>query len=189
MAQQILPELLYFTLNLTELRRTTVARKLVPKWLHFTYVATSSYCSHLEQRHTGRKQHRSGSTRASMLGTRVVVFNFRIVRNCCRSSKGMMRSFSALLLLASSHPSRSAFLSHKQCSKRMLHSPFTRALKAVHQSDESETASRNFITNLIEDDIKENKVWYLISLLTILSKKDIFICVFNYRFLCHNRRR
>lgn len=107
-----------------------------------------------------------------MLGQRVLAYSFRTLSSCSRSSTGMMRSFSALLLLASSHPSRAAFLSQRQCSKRMLHSPFTRALKASQQTDESETATRNFITNLIEDDIKENKVWYSISLLTSSSKED-----------------
>lgn len=110
---------------------------------------------------------RSGSTWASMFGTRAVAFNLRTLGSCCRSSIGMLRSFSALLLLASSHPSRSAFLSNRLCSKRVLHSPFSRALKAAQDFEVTESATRNFITNLIEDDIKENKVWYSTSLNTI----------------------
>ena len=71
---------------------------------------------------------------------------------------GKMRPFYSLFLLTSWHPIGLALVSFRQCSKRMIHSHSPRVFKSAFLSEEPETTNRNFITNLIEDDIKENKV-------------------------------
>ena len=71
---------------------------------------------------------------------------------------GKMRPFYSLFILTSWNPIGTALLSFKQCSKRMIHSHSPRVFKSAFLSEEPETTNRNFITNLIEDDIKENKV-------------------------------
>jgi hypothetical protein len=71
---------------------------------------------------------------------------------------GKMRPFYSLFLLTTWHPIGLALVSFKQCSKRMIHSHSPRVFKSAFLSEEPETTNRNFITNLIEDDIRENKV-------------------------------
>jgi hypothetical protein len=71
---------------------------------------------------------------------------------------GKMKPFYNLFLLTTWHPIGFALVSFKQCSKRMVHSHSPRVFKSAFLSEEPETTNRNFITNLIEDDIRENKV-------------------------------
>ena len=70
-----------------------------------------------------------------------------------------MRPFYCILYLTSWQLG-SAFLTVQQCSKRLLHTPPSsiRKLKTSSLSELPETSNRNFITNIIEGDIKENKV-------------------------------
>ena len=70
----------------------------------------------------------------------------------------IMRPFYSLLFLTSWHSLASAFLTVQQTSRRLLYTSSTKLFESTSQSDESEIVSRNFITNIIEDDIKEKKV-------------------------------
>ena len=69
-----------------------------------------------------------------------------------------MRPFYSLFLLTSWHKFATAFVTVHHHSQRLIHTPSRRILKSSLLPDELETANRNFITNIIEDDIKQNKV-------------------------------
>lgn len=69
-----------------------------------------------------------------------------------------MRTVCSLFLLSSWQPVAYSFLTSRHSLKRSIHSYPPRVIRAVFLSESPESANRNFITNLIEGDIKENKV-------------------------------
>lgn len=94
-----------------------------------------------------------------------------------------MRPFYSLLFLSSWHSLATAFLTVQQSSKRIFHTSSPRLLGSTIRSDESEIVTRNFITNIIEDDIKENKVWCILFFAiysAIILQWFSLSCLFNF---------